>query len=610
MQFEVLAPWYKTWWAYLLYAGGLLGIIALYRHVEMTQQGLRGKLALEQFQTEKEKELTNLKLGFFTNVSHELRTPLTLILAPMEELIADRGPIDNLRDKVVLMHKQTRKLFDLVNQLLDFRKVESGNVPLRTCYGNVLRFVTDVFSVFQQKAAERRIEYFLDVPAEPVALYFDRSKLEIILTNLLANAFKYTPEGGRIELVATVVGTPGSEAVFNKGQLTGNYLEISVIDTGTGIKQDELAHIFDPYYQASHTDTLRMTGTGIGLSLVKQFAERHGGMVSVESQVGVGTTFRLRLPFGRAHLLPGDVLPDAEQPELLAHVPELPAAFTLSNEPLTLGARPRLLVVEDNDEVCQYLEQLFAADFEVHTAADGLEGWAAALAHTPALVISDVMMPRSDGLELCRRLKQHPRTAHVPVLLLTARTAALHEVEGLDLGADDYVSKPFNPLVLQAKVAALLRNRHQLREYYQRQILLEPTEIVIADADRTFLEQAMRIVELHLTDPAFSVLVLAGALCMSQSVAYRRIKSITGQTTVEFIRDVRMKRAAQLLAQPQLRVSEVAFQVGVENVKYFRKTFQKIYGIAPSEYARQHRPAREAALADDDANDVLDEEAE
>jgi DNA-binding response OmpR family regulator len=486
--------------------------------------------------------------------------------------------------------------------------VESGNVPLRASYGNVLRFVADVGSVFQQKAAERRIEYFLDVPAEPVALYFDRSKLEIILTNLLANAFKYTPEGGRIELAATVVGTPGGEAVFQAGQLVGNYLEISVIDTGTGIQANELAHIFDPYYQASHTDTLRMTGTGIGLSLVKQFAERHGGTVSVESEVGVGTTFRLRLPFGRAHLLPGDVLPDSEQPETIAQMPELPATFTLSNEPLTLGARPRLLVVEDNDEVCQYLEQLFAADFEVLTAADGLEGWDAALAHAPALVISDVMMPRSDGLELCRRLKQHPKTAHVPVLLLTARTAALHEVEGLDLGADDYVSKPFNPLVLQAKVAALLRNRHQLREYYQRQILLEPTEIVIADADRTFLEQAMRIVEEHLTDPAFSVLVLASALAMSQSVVYRRIKSITGQTTVEFIRDVRMKRAAQLLAQPHLRVSEVAFQVGVENVKYFRKTFQKIYGMAPSEYARQHRPAREAALVEDEADDSLDEE--
>ena len=613
MQFDVLAAWYKTWWAYLLYASALLGVITLYRRMEMTQQNLRNKLALEHFQVEKEKELTNLKLGFFTNVSHELRTPLTLILGPMEEIIGAHGSVSGLRDKVLLMHRQTRKLFDLVNQLLDFRKVESGNVPLRASYGPVLGFVAEVFAMFEQKAAERRLGYLLDVPAEEVLVYFDRSKLEIMLTNLLANAFKYTPEGGRIAVVATVVGTPGGEAVVADGQLVGNYLEISVRDTGTGIAADELAHIFDPYYQASHTDTLRMTGTGIGLSLVKQFAERHGGSILVESQVGTGSVFRLRLPFGRQHLHPADVLaPEAAPllPELAVEVGEADTALSLSNEPTTLASLPRLLVVEDNDEVRQYLQQLFAADFEVLAAADGLEGWNLALAQSPAVVVSDVMMPRSDGLELCRQLKQHPKTSHIPVLLLTARTAALHEVEGLGLGADDYVSKPFNPQVLQAKVAALLRNRRQLREYYQRQLLLEPTEVVIPDADRLFLEQAMRAVEARLTDPALSVGVLADALCLTQSVLYRRLKGITGQTAVEFIRDVRMKRAAQLLAQPHLRISEVAFEVGVENVKYFRKSFQKIYGVAPSEYARQHRPARGGTLVEEDSDDEPPETAE
>jgi signal transduction histidine kinase/DNA-binding response OmpR family regulator/sugar lactone lactonase YvrE len=597
MDFDVLAPWYKTWWAYLLYAAALLGAVALYRHFEMAQQALRNKLKLEQYQTEKEKELTNLKLGFFTNVSHELRTPLTLILGPMEEIIGAHGPVTGLRDKVLLMHKQTRKLLDLVNQLLDFRKVETGHVPLRASAGNAVQFLTEIFQVFWQKAEERRLTYTLDVPAEPIMLYFDRSKLEIILTNLLANAFKYTPEGGQLTLAATVVGSPGGEAVFQNDQLAGNFLEINVVDTGVGIQPNELARIFDPYYQASHTDTLRMTGTGIGLSLVRQFAERHGGTIQVASVVGAGTTFRLRLPFGQAHLQPGDLLPDADQPTLAETAPALdPASLSLTNEPLTLATLPRLLVVEDNDEVSQYLQQLFAADFELTAAADGLEGWEKALAQLPDLIISDVMMPRSDGLELCRKLKQHPKTAHIPVLLLTARTAALHEVEGLDLGADDYVSKPFNPQVLQAKVAALLRNRSKLREYYQRQLLLEPTEIVIADADRTFLEQAMRAVEQHLDDPAFGVQVLASDLCMSQSVLYRRIKQITGQTTVEFIRDVRMKRAAQLLTHSQLRITEIAFQVGVENVKYFRKTFQKIYGMAPSEYAKQHRPEAEHKL--------------
>ncbi|TPG65830.1 hybrid sensor histidine kinase/response regulator [Hymenobacter nivis] len=609
LQFEVLAPWYKTGWAYLLYGLVLLGLMVLYRRFEITQQGLRNKLALEHFQAEKEKELTNLKLGFFTNVSHELRTPLTLILGPMEEIIGAPGPVSGLRDKVQLMHRQTRKLLDLVNQLLDFRKVESGHVPLRASYGNVVQFLTDSYLVFKQQATERGLAYTLDVPAEAVLLHFDRSKLEIVLTNLLANAFKYTPAGGQLTLAATVVGSPGGEAVFQQGELAGNYLEISVVDTGVGIRAEELARIFDPYYQASHTDTLRMTGTGIGLSLAKQFTERHGGNLHVTSEVGAGTTFRLRLPFGRAHLQPGDVLAEAEQAELAAELAETAPAFDpiASDLPTeSLPARPRLLVVEDNDEVRQYLQQLFGSEYEVLAAADGLDGWEKALAQLPDLIISDVMMPRSDGLELCRKLKQHPKTAHVPVLLLTARTAALHEVEGLGLGADDYVSKPFNPLVLQAKATALLRNRLKMREFYQRQILLEPTEIVVADADRTFLEQAMRAVEQHLDDPAFGVQVLASDLCLSQSVLYRRVKGITGQTTVEFIRDVRMKRAAQLLTHSQLRITEIAFQVGVENVKYFRKTFQKIYGVAPSEYAKQHRPDRGAALLveseEDEAN--------
>jgi signal transduction histidine kinase/DNA-binding response OmpR family regulator/sugar lactone lactonase YvrE len=597
MQFDVLAPWHKTGWAYLLYALALGGSIILYRRFEMSQQELKSKLVLEQFQTEKEKELTNLKLGFFTNVSHELRTPLTLILGPMEEIMRSSGPVANLGGKVALMHRQARKLLELVNQLLDFRKVESGNVPLRAAYADAVDFLGEQYGSFQLKAQERGISYQLDVPAAPVRLYFDRGKLEIVLTNLLANAFKYTRDGGRIELAATVVGSAGSPAVYTDGQLTDNYLKITVADTGVGISPHELGRIFDPYYQASHTDTLRMGGTGIGLSLAQQFAQRHGGQLTVASQPGVGTTFELRLPFGQQHLRPEDIQVEEPSTGLGSSESELPTEDELATPPSTvaLTGPPRLLVVEDNDEVRQYLTQLFEADYLVLTAEDGLAGWATALAELPDLIISDVMMPRSDGLELCQRLKQHPKTSHIPVLLLTARTAETHELEGLGMGADDYVSKPFNPTLLHAKADALLRNRRKLHEFYQRHILLQPTEIVVADADREFLEQAMNTVEQHLGDGEFSVQVLAREMAMSQSVFYRRIKSITGQTAVEFIRDVRLKRAAQLLAQTTMRVSEIAFEVGIEDAKYFRKAFQKIYSLTPSDYAKQHRVGRTAA---------------
>ena len=601
LRFHVLAPWYKTGWAYLLYAVAALGVVALYRRFEISQQQLKSKLVLEQFQAEKEKELTNLKLGFFTNVSHELRTPLTLILGPMEELMRGSGPGPEAHGKLQLMHQQARKLLELVNQLLDFRKVESGHVPLRAARADVVHFLADTYAAFELKARERTIDYVLDVPAEPVRLYFDHSKLEIILTNLLSNAFKYTRDAGRVELGATVVGSAGGEAVYSGEGLAGNYLKVSVTDTGVGIAAHELARIFDPYYQASHTNTLRMAGTGIGLSLARQFAERHGGQLLVASEPGVGTTFELRLPFGRQHLQPEDIQAGADEASAdeLASVAELPPAPELAGAPIAAAplAPPRLLVVEDSDEVRQYLQQLFAADYQVLTAEDGAAGWEKALASLPDLIISDVMMPRSDGLELCQRLKQHPKTSHIPVVLLTARTAETHELEGLDVGADDYVSKPFNPTLLHAKADALLRNRRKLHEFYQRQILLQPTEIVVADADREFLEQAMSVVERHLGDASFGVTTLGSAMAMSQSSFYRRLKSITGQTAVEFIRDVRLKRAAQLLAQSPMRVSEVAFEVGIADANYFRKAFQKLFNQTPSDYAKQHRASQPGSPA-------------
>ncbi|OIN59951.1 hybrid sensor histidine kinase/response regulator transcription factor [Arsenicibacter rosenii] len=592
MQFRVLPPWWRTWWACMLYLLAGTGALLVYRRVTGTQRELKNKLAFEQFKNDKEKELTDLKMAFFTNVSHELRTPLTLILGPMEELATSQHPLTGYQDRIVLMHQQTRKLFDLVNQLLDFRKVESGHVSLQISRGNIIEFLTEIFLIFRLKAEEHALDYRMALPEEPVPLYFDRSKLEIVLTNLLSNALKYTPDGGKIRLSATITGHPEQESVRQAGKLTNNFLEIRVQDWGVGMPAEELDRIFDPYYQASHTRTLRMIGSGIGLSLVKQFVAYHAGEITVDSAVQQGTTFTLRLPFGHSHFAPADIQ-EAGQPGDLY---ELPATGTSSlPDPDAPDAEPmlpqslRILLVEDNDEVRHYLQQLFEADFDVMTAPDGLEGWQKAQHSQPDLVISDIMMPYSDGLELCKRIKQHPKTMHIPVVLLTARAAAMHELEGLETGADDYVAKPFNPRLLYAKVTTLLRNRYKLREYYQRQILLEPTDVVIPDADKAFLEQAMRIVEAELQNPAFNVQTLVQEMGMSQSVFYRRLKSITGQTVVEFIRDVRMKRAARLLATSNLRVSEVAYQVGIEDIKYFRKSFQKIFSLSPSDYARQHR---------------------
>jgi signal transduction histidine kinase/ligand-binding sensor domain-containing protein/DNA-binding response OmpR family regulator len=591
LQFTILPPWWKTWWAYLLYGLGLLGALLVYRRVTMAQQELKNKLALEHFRVEQEKELSNLKMSFFTNLSHELRTPLTLIMGPLESLMGAANRFASQKENILLMHRQTHKLLDLVNQLLDFRKVEAGKVPLQAVPRDAVSFLTEIFLLFKLKAEERRLTYTLAAPTEAVELYFDAGKLEIVLTNLLANAFKYTPEGGHIALTVKAVGQPGRPAAFQQSGLVDNYLEIQVADQGIGIAPAELAHIFDAYYQASQTNALRMMGTGLGLSLVKQFVERHAGEIAVASEVGRGTTFTVRLPFGKDHLAANDLASTEAAAE-----PLLSAVAAMEAEEASGGPEPgeapvagRLLIVEDNHDLRQLLVQLFSPAFDVTEAADGAEGWELVQSLLPDLVISDVMMPRSDGLELCLRIRQHPKTSHIPVVLLTARAAALHEVEGLETGADDYVSKPFNPRVLHAKVVALLRNRGKLREFYQRQVLLEPTEVIIPEADKLFLEKAMRVVEDNLTEPDFNVQALVHEMGMSQTLFYRRIKSTTGQSAGEFIRDVRLKRAAQLLASTQLRVSDVAYQVGMQDLKHFRTVFQSLHKMSPSEYAKLHR---------------------
>jgi len=600
LQITILPPWWRTWWAYLIYLGLIAGALMLYRRVALAQQALKNKLALEQFKVEKEKELTDSKLRFFTNVSHELRTPLTLILGPMEELASGGVQHQNARDKLMLMHQQTRKLLMLVNQLMDFRKVESGHVSLRASYVNIMAFVTEIFLIFKLKAEELNLDYAIEAPDEAVMMYVDRSKVEIILTNLLSNAIKYAPrpgglrgeahKAGKIRVLVSVVGSPDKPAVFQNNYLYDNYFQFTVRDWGVGLNMDEVDKIFDPYYQASHTETMRMMGTGIGLSLVKQFMEAHSGDITVQSTVGAGTTFTIRLPFGKAHLSPAMIHADSPVADAVPNLTTAPMAAGTAEQAAGTSVRTaRILLVEDNDELRQYVQQLFEPAFTVFTAVDGLEGWEKTFDLLPDLVVSDVMMPRSSGLDLCRKIKQHPKTSHIPVVLLTARVAAAHELEGLETGADEYMAKPFNPKLLHTKIVSMLQSRFRLKEYYQRQILLEPTDILIPDDERQLLAKAMAIVEANLTEPAFTVPVLVREMGMSQSAFYRQIKAITGQSAVEFIRDVRMKRAAQLLTTSQLRITEIAHQVGFEDLKHFRKTFQNLYAMSPSDYAKQHR---------------------
>lgn len=567
LKLSILPPWYKTWWAYTFYVITALAALTWYRRIRARQRELQNKIALEQMEKQKEKELSDLKLNFFTNVSHELRTPLTLIINPAEDLMQAVEPQTEARHKAELVHKQANKLLSLVNQLMDLRKIESGNMKVHLQNADIIAFIREIFLIFKIKADELNIRYTLDVFSEEVPVSFDPAKLEIILTNLLSNAFKYTPEGGDVRLS---VKQPDEDRLL-----------IRVADNGPGIRPEDLKHIFEPFYQVVRKDQPKAPGTGIGLSLVRELVQMLEGEIEVQSEPGAGSAFEVILPFNPVSS--GEKIHPESTLSPVTHT-EVPLPENMDE---TLSEN-HLLIVEDNADLRTYLGEIFAHHLKVSMAKDGKEGLERALEALPDIILSDVMMPEMNGLELCEKIKNNPKTAHIPVVLITARAAAVHELEGLESGADDYIVKPFNPRILFSKIQSLLINRRKLREHFQRQILMEPTTSGIPDTDRAFIQSAMEIVENNLTNKQFGVQSLVSDSGMSQSAYYRKLKNITGQSVVEFIRDVRLKRAAQLLVTGRFRVTEVMDLVGIEDYKYFRSAFQKLHHVSPSEYAKSY----------------------
>jgi signal transduction histidine kinase/ligand-binding sensor domain-containing protein/DNA-binding response OmpR family regulator len=592
LKIRVLPPWWQTWWANTLYVGISLCILAVYRRIRKAQGELRNKLMMEKIHHDKDQELNALKLKFFTNVSHELRTPLTLLLGPLEELIHAAARLNGMRDKVFLMYQQVRKLLDLVNQLMDFQKIESDRLTLRVVQGNVVKFLHEIFLIFKLKSEESNLNYSFVSSLEKLPLCFDAHKLEIVVVNLLSNAFKYTVSQGSIQVSISVVGEIQGEAVYDEGRLLQNYCCIKIKDSGVGIDPKELDKIFDPYYQATHTDTLQIMGTGIGLSVVKAIIDRHRGEIIVRSEKGEGTEFSIHIPLGKSHVSQEEWQQGNGGDDVMfsfAQAHELhPTANLLQGEDMQLIQDARLLIVEDNPDIAYYLEKMFKEVMNVDVAFNGRTAYEKALDLMPDIILSDIMMPDGNGLELCKKIKENPKTMHITVLLLTARIASVHELEGLESGADDYITKPFIPSLLKAKLVGIILNRRRLQEFYNNQILLEPAEISIPDKDRQFLEMSMRIVENNIENPEFNVQTLIREAGMSQSVFYRRIKNTTGLSAIEFIRDIRLKLAAQLLAKGSLRVSEVSIRVGIDDIKYFRKVFHQRYHMSPAEFAKKY----------------------
>jgi signal transduction histidine kinase/DNA-binding response OmpR family regulator len=627
--FKVLPPWYRTWLAYLLY--GVAAFLMVYlivkwrsrklasekqrlegivqertREINQANVQLRQKTIQLEEQSEKLKEMDKIKSRFFANISHEFRTPLTLIMGPLDQIRSDipdkyrdREKDKEIEKRIDLAYRSAQRLLGLINQLLDLSKLESGKMKLQAVEGDLVAFIKGILESFELAAARHQLNLTFHAAEASILLYFDPEKLEKVMGNLLANAVKFTPRGGSI----TVSVSRG------KGN---DYVHISVKDTGIGIPENQLVHIFERFYQAEAAMEHQHKGSGIGLALSKELVELHHGemtVISSRKKENRGTEFILRFPLGKDHLGPEEMAESharsegeseqeipgfsvAEAVEPLEHIEDtIDTAKDKGIESLLASeaqARARkkdiILVVEDNADLRYYMRTSLEPDYTVVEAKDGGVGIEKARSVVPDLIISDIMMPGVDGYELCRAVKADICTSHIPVVLLTARAAEEDIVQGLELGADDYITKPFNTRLLCARIKNLIDLRRQLQLKLNREMVFQPSRMAFSDIDREFLTELQEVIEKNLSDPDLNVEMLSKRLYMSRTTLYRKIQALSGEPPTDFIRSYRLMRATQLLKSEFGSITEVAFEVGFSSRAYFTKCFKEKFHLLPSEY--------------------------
>ncbi|HWB94085.1 MAG TPA: two-component regulator propeller domain-containing protein, partial [Puia sp.] len=584
----VRPPFWKTWWAYTLYVIIVLGILyVIYRDITERER-LRARIKLEQLTAEKNRELNEMKLHFFTNVSHELRTPLSLITDPLRKLLRGDVSPEDTRRYSQLMYDNATRLTRLIDQMLDWRKLETGHLHLDPRSVGIVALTEDIAGLFTLHASERNLQYTVAAPDGEMQALVDTDKFEKIVFNLISNAFKYTPDGGSITVTirrGKIDATPAAE--------------LHVRDTGIGIPPQVKDKVFDLFYQVQGSRRYESASTGIGLALARQLAELHGGTLEVVSQEGAGSDFILTLPLKHDDQESSPAQRAAPN-VLLAHAAQQspPAAKSQDEvEILPDTGHPLILVVEDNAHLREYIRGELGSAYRTVVAGDGAAGLEKALQLIPDLIISDVMMPNLSGLELCRAIKTDQRTSHIPVILLTARQSDAHQVEGYSAGADVYIPKPFNMEVVVACVNSLLESRRRMRELYRQlsangqktaeehKDLAEPLNFL----DRQFLEKTAAVVDRHLADPLFDVEVLANNLKVSRRQLYRKLNALLGETPHDYITTRRLTTAAQLLLTGELTVAEVAYKTGFNDAANFSRSFTRLYGQSPSKYRKETR---------------------
>lgn len=598
VQLRIAPFWWETWWAYGFYVLALLSAFLGIRRYEMKRVHLRNALQVQQVRAGRLEELDHLKSRFFAGISHEFRTPLTLIGGPLEEILAETHEAKK-RPRIDMMLRNTRRLERLVDQLLDLAQLESGKMRLQARPVKLIPFLQGIIAAFESYAHRKNINLDFqtnDRHAEEI-IFIDPDKMEKIIANLLLNALKYTPSG---EKVVISVGSGTARDAQMTATATG-FIKISVRDTGVGIPQQALPHIFDYFYRYRDGNTRRESGTGIGLALTKELVALHHGEISVTSQEGVGSEFVIRLSLGKAHLKPEEIasdqlsvnsnqplFPGDDDPELQQSTD--PAIQPSNGErPATSNEQPVVLLIEDNPDMRSYLREHLNHTNRLLEARNGKEGLQKAVEEIPDLIISDVMMPQMDGFELCRQLKTSELTSHIPVILLTARGSGESKMQGLERGADDYLTKPVSGRELQLRVKNWMERQHKQRERFRQKMASLNVQIPnfpITCVDEKFLNRAKEVLEKHLSDPDFSANAFAREMAISRAHLNRKLRGLLGQRTGEFIRTMRLKRAAELLRQRSGSVSEIAYQVGFNHLSYFAHCFKEQYGQMPHEYGQ------------------------
>jgi signal transduction histidine kinase/DNA-binding response OmpR family regulator len=579
----ILPPPWRTWWAYLIYVLSGLIFLSAARYEILRNERLKSSIKLKEMEAEKYHELNTIKSCYFANISHEFRTPLSLLLCPIEKWLS-KATDPQLKTDLKIMHRNASRLLTLVNQLLELSRLEAGTLKLRAKSADLTAFIRYISCQFSSMANYKNIDFKVR-SQDHINLYFDHDKLQKVIVNLLSNAFKFTGEGGSIQID---LNKADKDEEFPNG-----CAEIRISDNGMGINVEHLTKIFDRFYQSENSLIRHYEGSGIGLALAKELVELHHGSIGATSVEGEGSSFIVRLPLGSSHLTPEE-LSDSHEIEVLSsaslNIHPLMEKEALEEMQGNGQARkidaPRILIVDDNEDFRCYLRCNLALQYDVMEATDGVSGLATALKEIPDLVISDIMMPTMDGFEMCKRIKHDERTSHIPVILLTAKADQPSIINGIGIGADDFISKPFHAEELIVRIKNVIEIRKKLKQKFSKQMILMPSEIKADSLDTKFLKKVISIIEEHLDDNLLHVDMLSKEANMSSIQLNRKLKALTGSTPNDIIRNIRLQRAASLLEQNAGNVAEVAFSVGFNNLSYFSKCFREKFNSTPHEFRK------------------------